>query len=104
MSSRDQCDPLCRRRPWQERENRDLTCLDLLPFFHPGLSGKEGKNRNMSANRVEELERRHAAAEQGGGRERRERQHREGKLSARERIELLLDDGTFEELDKLVRH
>ena len=53
---------------------------------------------------LEELRRRHAAAEAGGGAERRERQHKEGKLSARERIELLLDEGTFEELDKLVRH
>ena len=35
---------------------------------------------------------------------RNERQHAEGKLLARERIELLLDEGTFEELDKLVRH
>ncbi|HEV7500596.1 MAG TPA: carboxyl transferase domain-containing protein, partial [Vicinamibacteria bacterium] len=43
-------------------------------------------------------------AEEGGGAERRERQHREGKLTARERVELLLDDGTFEELDKLVEH
>ena len=48
--------------------------------------------------------RRHRAAEQGGGPERRARQHKEGKLSARERIELLLDEGTFEELDKLVTH
>src|ERR1700758_1112929 len=55
-------------------------------------------------NRLEELRRRHAAAEEGGGAERRERQHREGKLSARERIDLLLDEGTFEELDKLVTH
>ncbi len=55
-------------------------------------------------NRVEELRRRHAAAEAGGGPERRERQHKAGKLSARERIDLLLDEGTFEELDKLVRH
>ena len=39
-----------------------------------------------------------------GRRERRERQHKEGKLSARERVELLLDEGTFEEIDKLVRH
>src|SRR5215467_3314828 len=54
--------------------------------------------------RLEELRRRHAAAEEGGGAERRERQHKEGKLSARERIELLLDEGTFEELDKLVTH
>src|ERR1700726_2199867 len=55
-------------------------------------------------NRLEELRRRHAAAEQGGGRERRERQHKEGKLSARERIELLVDENSFEELDKLVTH
>src|SRR5579863_3898710 len=55
-------------------------------------------------NRLEELTRRHTAAEEGGGAERRERQHREGKLAARERIELLLDEGTFEEIDKLVQH
>src|SRR3989442_1564641 len=54
--------------------------------------------------RLEELRRRHAAAEAGGGAERRERQHKEGKLSARERVELLLDEGSFEELDKLVTH
>src|SRR6202158_2478255 len=52
----------------------------------------------------EELRRRHEAAEQGGGPERRARQHQEGKLSARERIELLLDENSFEELDKLVTH
>src|SRR5438093_788930 len=54
--------------------------------------------------RLEELRRRHAAAEAGGGAERRDRQHSEGKLSARERVELLLDEGSFEELDKLVTH
>src|SRR6201982_2178417 len=55
-------------------------------------------------NRLDELRRRHQAAEEGGGPERRERQHKEGKLSARERIDLLLDEGSFEELDKLVTH
>jgi len=54
--------------------------------------------------RMEGLRRRNAQAEEGGGRERRERQHKEGKLLARERIELLLDAGTFEELDKFVVH
>ncbi len=58
----------------------------------------------MMNSRLEELRRRHAASEAGGGPERRERQHQEGKLSARERVEFLLDEGTFEELDKLVRH
>jgi propionyl-CoA carboxylase beta chain len=56
------------------------------------------------SDRLEELRRRHAAADAGGGEERRARQHKEGKLSARERIGLLLDEGTFEELDKLTRH
>src|SRR5580765_1478434 len=56
------------------------------------------------SDRLEELRRRHARAEAGGGDERRARQHAEGKLSARERIDLLLDEGTFEETDKLVRH
>src|ERR1700719_5406659 len=55
-------------------------------------------------NRRQELRRRHQAAEQGGGPERQARQHKEGKLSARERIELLLDENSFEELDKLVTH
>ena len=56
------------------------------------------------SDRLTELHRRHANAEAGGGEERKARQHKEGKLSARERIDLLLDEGTFEELDKLVRH
>src|SRR5271154_4729887 len=55
-------------------------------------------------NRLEELHRRQKAAEAGGGPERQARQHKDGKLAARERIELLLDDGTFEEIDKLVEH
>src|SRR5215469_17967175 len=54
--------------------------------------------------RLEELRNRNAEAEEGGGAERRERQHKEGKLSARERVDLLLDEGSFEELDKFVRH
>jgi propionyl-CoA carboxylase beta chain len=56
------------------------------------------------SDRLEELRRRHANAEAGGGEERRAKQHAEGKLSARERIDLLLDEETFVETDKLVRH
>jgi len=53
---------------------------------------------------MDQLRRMSAEAEAGGGPERREREHNAGKLSARERIHLLLDEGTFEELDKFVRH
>jgi propionyl-CoA carboxylase beta chain len=55
-------------------------------------------------NHLAELDRRNALAEDGGGPERRERQHREGKLAARERVLLLLDDNSFEETDKFVTH
>ena len=54
--------------------------------------------------KLDDLKRREAAAEAGGGKERRERQHKEGKLSARERINFLLDEGTFEETDRFVTH
>src|SRR5690349_19595718 len=54
--------------------------------------------------KLEELKKRDRMAAEGGGSERRERQHKEGKMSARERIEFLLDEGTFEETDKLVTH
>ncbi|HUJ31608.1 MAG TPA: acyl-CoA carboxylase subunit beta [Candidatus Acidoferrum sp.] len=51
---------------------------------------------------IEALRKLNAEAEAGGGPERRE--HKQGKLSARERVDLLLDEGSFEELDKFVRH
>jgi propionyl-CoA carboxylase beta chain len=56
------------------------------------------------AHKLAELKRRDQLAEEGGGAQRRERQHKEGKMSARERIEFLLDEGTFEETDKFVTH
>ena len=58
----------------------------------------------MATNRFDEVRRRHASADAGGGEERRKKQHESGKLTARERIDLLLDQDTFCELDKLVRH
>ena len=54
--------------------------------------------------KIAELKKRDQMAQEGGGAQRRERQHKEGKMSARERIEFLLDECTFEETDKLVTH
>ncbi|PYN60212.1 MAG: methylmalonyl-CoA carboxyltransferase [Candidatus Rokuibacteriota bacterium] len=54
--------------------------------------------------RFDELRRRDAQAELGGGEERRRRQHKAGKKTARERLELLLDPGSFLEVDKFVVH
>ncbi|MET0599852.1 MAG: acyl-CoA carboxylase subunit beta [Mesorhizobium sp.] len=53
---------------------------------------------------LNELERRRAAARAGGGPARIEAQHAKGKLTARERIEVFLDEGSFEEFDMYVEH
>jgi propionyl-CoA carboxylase beta chain len=50
------------------------------------------------------LEAKRAAARAGGGAKRMEAQHAKGKLTARERVELLLDEGSFEEFDMFVEH
>src|SRR5579885_1750193 len=50
------------------------------------------------------LERRIAESEQGGGEKRVKAQHAKGKLSARERLDLLLDEGSFVEFDRFVVH
>jgi propionyl-CoA carboxylase beta chain len=55
-------------------------------------------------NIISRLEAKREAARQGGGRERIDRQHQRGKLTARERIELFLDAGSFEEWDMFVEH
>jgi len=65
------------------------------PAYNPGMNLEQ---------KLAELKKRDQLAEEGGGKERREKQHKAGKMSARERIEFLLDEGTFEETDKLVTH
>ncbi len=50
------------------------------------------------------LERRRAESEQGGGEARTAAQHQKGKLTARERLDILLDDGSFTEYDRFVTH
>ncbi len=53
---------------------------------------------------LQELENRRGEARLGGGQRRIDSQHAKGKLTARERIELLLDEGSFEEFDMFVSH
>ena len=57
----------------------------------------------MSAN-IAEMEKRRAAARAGGGQRRIDAQHVKGKLTARERLDILLDEGSFEEVDMYVEH
>ena len=57
----------------------------------------------MSAN-IAEMEKRREAARMGGGQRRIDAQHAKGKLTARERLDILLDEGSFEEIDAYVEH
>jgi propionyl-CoA carboxylase beta chain len=54
--------------------------------------------------KVQRLKQKRKETRKGGGQKRIEKQHDKGKLTARERIDLLLDDGSFEELDPFVTH
>ncbi len=61
-------------------------------------------SKTTSKDRLQRLLEMNRAAELGGGQERLERQKADGKLTARERVELLLDKDSFEEIDKFVKH
>jgi len=58
----------------------------------------------MSSSKIEDLRKRKHQASLGGGENRLDRQHAKGKLSARERLDLLLDEGSFQEIDAFVTH
>jgi len=61
-------------------------------------------SKPSAESKIEELESRLAEARAGGGQARIDRQHSSGKLTAHERVELLLDPGSFVEVDALVTH
>ncbi|MGA9406554.1 MAG: acyl-CoA carboxylase subunit beta [Bacteroidota bacterium] len=58
----------------------------------------------MSTDRLKALRKKKSDALLGGGKQRIDDQHKKGKLTARERIDLLIDEGTFEEIGMLVQH
>jgi propionyl-CoA carboxylase beta chain len=67
-------------------------------------AGKNHGVRTTMKDVLLELERRRSEARLGGGQKRIDAQHKRGKLTARERIELLMDEGSFEEFDMYVEH
>ena len=58
----------------------------------------------MHSNKINEFLEKKKSAKQGGGQDRIKAQHDKGKLTARERINLLLDEGSFVEIDALATH
>ena len=59
---------------------------------------------SIQTDKIKELVERRQSAKLGGGQKRIDAQHAKGKLTARERLSLLLDEGSFEEFDMFVQH
>ena len=62
------------------------------------------QSKRPNKGKFEELDRKNQEALLGGGEKRIEQQHAKGKLTARERLQLLLDENSFEEMGKFVMH
>lgn len=62
------------------------------------------RSLDMHSDKIEGFLKKNKIAEQGGGQDRVAAQHEKGKLTGRERIDLLLDEGSFVEIDKLTTH
>ena len=77
---------------------------DVFAQRRPSPTTGGSPDVSTNAERIARLERMRAEALQGGGPVRIERQHAWGKLTARERLDLLLDPGSFVELDAFVTH
>lgn len=77
---------------------------------HPEVGGNNGRNNSVPSAEagtetpMERLERFRRESKLGGGEKRMRAQHEKGKLTARERLEVLLDEGSFREIDAFVRH
>jgi len=78
--------------------------FDKQSADHFGNSIYNEKRTMQQQTVITELERKRDLARLGGGQNRIDRQHERGKLTARERIEVLLDPDSFEELDMFVEH
>src|SRR5262245_53699952 len=89
---------LCSPRIFVDGGKFTLKYPYMLWIFYP-----EGRGAAMK-DILDKLEERRGRARAGGGQARIEAQHKRGKLTARERLELLMDKGSFEEFDMFVEH
>src|SRR6185437_5684311 len=89
-----------RTKPSLRGACRVALCRGMAFAPNTGESGRADVMKDI----LDKLEKRRGEARLGGGKARIEAQHKRGKLTARERIELLLDKGSFEELDMFVQH
>ncbi|WP_436931170.1 acyl-CoA carboxylase subunit beta [Halosimplex halobium] len=92
-----------------EEASEDATGSDVSDGTAEGAGGQGADGTDEGAggaeeSALEELRRRREESRIGGGEDRIERQHSRGKMTAHERVEYLLDDGTFTEIDPFVEH
>src|SRR6266404_4262941 len=87
-----------------KQTGREAPAFIDFPLSGPLYSSSRGPPVMSLHDRFDELRRRNEAAELAGGPDRIARQHGAGKKTARERIEVLLDKGSFAEMDRLVVH
>ncbi len=78
--------------------------MSASPATSGGTEVSAGTDMRTTAGRLEDLQRRKHEAATAGSAKAVEKRHAQGKLTARERIEALLDEGSFVELDELARH
>src|SRR5690349_18046712 len=98
-------DPYLRRGPDDTRQGGCRVVGFCRGILHPATRvGSCGMAEHTTRERLEAVERLRAEAVNAGSPRAVERQHARGKLLARERIELLLDPGSFTELDAFVQH
>src|SRR5439155_23435917 len=95
--------PTMMRNEADSRPQRACLCTKTVPETRPS-SHRGAQDVPTNSDRLQRLEQMRAEALLGGGQQRIERQHAWGKLTARERLELLLDPGSFVELDAFVTH
>jgi propionyl-CoA carboxylase beta chain len=82
--------------------SQHLRDTDAMLESLPNITSKQGGS--FMKDIIDELEKRRDNARLGGGQSRIDSQHKKGKLTARERIDLLMDEGSFEEFDMYVEH
>lgn len=93
-------------REFMSRKIQVTTSPSTILIFEAQATGmtKRKVNTEILQQKFDELHRKNEEALLGGGEKRMEQQHAKGKLTARERVALLLDEGSFEELGKFVMH
>ena len=93
--------PFSRNDEWELSELKELLDRELTLRPPRGSGFAEGEDM---ATTIQQLEAKRAQARLGGGEKRIEAQHAKGRLTARERLTVLLDPGSFEEVDMYVEH